>query len=204
VAGHKEIGPDMPGSIKPRPAGIVRPRKKVRPAAAASAVAHEGDYRIPLPPKDAPGAETADGDVTRPCAGRLQRGRRLMADSHKRTYEIGGAILMPCNDPIETVNERVVLATAPHSHHIQAGSPYPAEGRNPTLPGCDSITKSRTAPQIECGSQLRSGPERSLPGSQSNCTDRFVNAPFIHHPVMGKDTRWGPSAAAPAATRTGA
>jgi hypothetical protein len=39
---------------------------------------------------------------------------------------------------------------------------------------------------------------------QPNCTDRFVNAPSIHQPVMGKVVLGRSSATAPAATRTGA
>ena len=42
------------------------------------------------------------------------------------------------------------------------------------------------------------------PVRQPNCTDRFVNAPSIQKPVIGKVTRGRSSAAAPAATRTGA
>ncbi len=39
---------------------------------------------------------------------------------------------------------------------------------------------------------------------QSSWTERFVKAPSIHQPVIGKVARGGPSAAAPAATRRGA
>lgn len=41
-------------------------------------------------------------------------------------------------------------------------------------------------------------------GRQPNCTDRFVKALSIHHPVMGNEILGRPSAAAPAATSSGA
>ncbi len=51
---------------------------------------------------------------------------------------------------------------------------------------------------------LRRERPTAISEGQPNCTDLFVNAPSIHQPVIGNVAFGGSSAAAPAATRTGA
>ena len=54
------------------------------------------------------------------------------------------------------------------------------------------------------GTTHRGAPAEGAVWPHPNCTDRFVNAPFIHQPVMGNVVLGRSSATAPAATRTGA